>query len=84
MNRDSAKEGRSPQVFDLRDSGAIEQDADLILMLERPKDIDGNTKDDRIDLWVRKNRNGKCTFDEPIHLKGDDNYYNFNEIGYDD
>ena len=68
----------------MRDSGAIEQDADLVLMLERPKDIDGNTKDDRIDLWVRKNRNGKCTFDEPIHLKGDDNYYNFNEIGYDD
>lgn len=86
LNRDSAKEGRSPQVFDLRDSGAIEQDADLILMLERPKDIDGNTREDRIDLWVRKNRNGKCTFDEPIHLKGDENYYNFYELtsDYDD
>lgn len=79
LNRDSSKEGRSPQLFDLRDSGAIEQDGDVIIMLERPRDESGTTIDNRIDMWVRKNRNGKCNFDMPIRLTGNDSYSNFYE-----
>lgn len=55
LNRSSASEKRSPQLFDLRDSGSIEQDADIVLMLERASgDLDGK----EVNMWVRKNRQG--------------------------
>lgn len=80
LNRESAKEGRSPQLTDLRDSGAIEQDGDIIIMLERPRDETGATEEGKIDMWVRKNRNGKCNFDTPIHLVGNESYSMFYEL----
>lgn len=55
LNRASASEKRAPQLFDLRDSGSIEQDADIVLMLEKS---DANEGD--VDMWVRKNRQGKA------------------------
>ena len=79
LNRESAKEGRSPQLTDLRDSGSIEQDADIVIMLERPKDEFGNIKRDHIDLWLRKNRGGQCNFDNAIHLVGNSSYSDFKE-----
>lgn len=56
LNRASASENRSPQLFDLRDSGSIEQDADIVLMLERAGDEEGRD----VNMWVRKNRQGKA------------------------
>lgn len=79
LNRESAKEGRSPQLTDIRDSGAIEQDADIVLMLERPRDDMGEVIKDHIDLWMRKNRAGQCNFDNAIHLVGNESYANFHE-----
>lgn len=79
LNRESAKDGRSPQLYDLRDSGSIEQDADIVLMLERPRDDMGTTIENAIDMWVRKNRSGRCNFDTPIRLRGDETYSNFYE-----
>ena len=84
LNRASASEMRSPQLFDLRDSGAIEQDADLVLMLERTRTSDGDIVDNSIDLWIRKNRNGKCNFDSPIRLVGTGGFANFEEHGDED
>ena len=37
LNRDSERENRNPRLSDLRESGSIEQDADVVLMLHRPK-----------------------------------------------
>ena len=79
LNRESAKEGRSPQLTDLRDSGSIEQDADIVLMLERPRNDMGEVIPDHIDLWMRKNRAGQCNFDNAIHLVGNESYSNFRE-----
>ena len=79
LNRASASENRSPQLYDLRDSGSIEQDADIVIMLERPKNELGNIADNRIDMWIRKNRQGRCNFDNPISLKGNEYYTNFVE-----
>ena len=79
LSRESVRENRSPQLYDLRDSGAIEQDADIVVMLERSKDDMGAIIDNKIDMWIRKNRAGKCNFDNPIRLKGNEYYTNFAE-----
>ena len=79
LNRASASENRSPQLYDLRDSGSIEQDADIVIMLERPRNELGNIADNRIDMWIRKNRQGRCNFDNAISLKGNEYYTNFVE-----
>lgn len=58
LNREQAREGRSPELFDLRDSGSIEQDADVVLMLEQNyTDKAGRTFP--LVAWLRKNRGGK-------------------------
>ena len=73
LNRSSEKENRTPRLSDLRESGSIEQDADVVLMLSRPKDSDEKfqTAANAADLIVAKQRNGpvgdlKLTFLQEI------------------
>ncbi len=50
-----------PQLSDLRDSGAIEQDADIVLMLYRKDYYEENLSEDEMgitEVFVRKHRNG--------------------------
>ena len=58
MSRGAEKEGRAPQLSDLRDSGAIEQDADVVMCLHDPSKVDENLPKDEILLLLRKNRSG--------------------------
>ena len=60
LNRASEKENRAPKLADLRESGAIEQDADVVLMLARPRDADDKFQvaADTAELIVAKQRNG--------------------------
>ena len=60
LNRASEKENRPPRLSDLRESGAIEQDADVVLMLSRPKGADEQFQvaADEAELIVAKQRNG--------------------------
>ena len=54
------KEGK-PRLSDLRDSGSIEQDADVVMLLRRPCKYPGSHESDIKDLAVvdiAKNRNG--------------------------
>lgn len=57
---------KRPQLSDLRDSGSIEQDADVVMFLYRPDD------EDRVNhiLSIQKHRNG-ATGDIPLFFKGD-------------
>ncbi|MBC7820022.1 MAG: replicative DNA helicase [Planctomycetaceae bacterium] len=61
LNREVEKrDGGRPRLSDLRESGAIEQDADACWLLWRPhKDsADGSCRDDVARIDVAKNRNG--------------------------
>lgn len=55
---------KKPQLSDLRESGAIEQDADLVLFIYRPEyydlteDDSGNSTQGLAEIIVAKNRNG--------------------------
>lgn len=52
------REDKRPRMADLRESGAIEQDADLVLLLHRPEYYDLNDQPGIAELIVAKNRNG--------------------------
>lgn len=66
---------KRPKLSDLRESGAIEQDADVVLLLDRPATYDGDVANNPAQrpmakLIVAKHRNGKTgdvdlVFDEP-------------------
>jgi len=50
-----------PQLSDLRESGAIEQDADVVMMLYRKDYYDENVPEEEIgitEVYIRKHRNG--------------------------
>ncbi len=52
------REDRRPRMADLRESGAIEQDADLVLLLHRPEYYDPNDQPGIAELIIAKNRSG--------------------------
>ena len=82
-----------PQLSDLRESGAIEQDADMVMFLYRPEYYDITTNEmgenNRGETHVRiaKHRNGSL---ETIKLRAllhiqkfvEDDGGNFNPVGY--
>lgn len=55
---------KRPQLSDLRESGAIEQDADMVLFIHRPEyygyfeDEDGNSTKNIAEIIIAKHRNG--------------------------
>lgn len=57
LNRASEKEARPPRLSDLRDSGSIEQDADIVGLLHRDEDDIGRIQ--KVSLYVAKHRNGR-------------------------
>jgi replicative DNA helicase len=62
LRRESEREKRPPSLADIRESGAIEQDADIVMFLnpDREKEQDNPFKDEgeKVQLIVAKNRNG--------------------------
>jgi replicative DNA helicase len=58
--------GKKPQLSDLRDSGSIEQDADVVMFLWR--EDDDNSENMMLD--IAKHRNGPLK-SVPLHFKGD-------------
>jgi len=72
LNREVEREkGRTPRLSDLRESGAIEQDADVVGLLYRPtknEDDEPSSESDSeaINLLIAKQRNGPAN--EDVHL----------------
>lgn len=62
VNRDSekAEKRRPPALYDIRESGAIEQDADIVCLLYRSKEYFPNESDEnKYIIDIAKHRNGK-------------------------
>lgn len=52
------REDRRPRMSDLRESGALEQDADVVLLIHRPERYDPNDKPGVAEVQIAKQRNG--------------------------
>jgi replicative DNA helicase len=71
----SGLEGKRPQLSDLRESGSIEQDADMVCFIHRPEyyhlteDAQGNSLLGIAEIIIAKHRNG-ATADVQLKFKG--------------
>ena len=76
-------EGKRPQLSDLRESGAIEQDADIVCFIHRPEyykiyqDERGNDLRGLAEIIVAKHRNGAV---DDVRLRFVANYARFQNI----
>jgi replicative DNA helicase len=82
FNRDPARQNRRPELSDLRESGQLEQDADVVLF---PWSEDG-LKDQEVrgmKLYCAKQRNGSVGWEIPIDFDGEKQWF-FTEQLYRD
>lgn len=63
------REDKRPRLSDLRESGAIEQDADIVMFLHRPEAYDPEDRPGEADLIISKNRHGPIGTIELTWLK---------------
>lgn len=69
LNRVTDRTVGVPMLSDLRESGAIEQYADMIMFLWREKDANNHPCSDRV-LTVAKNRNGRAGSEMDLRFMG--------------
>ncbi len=83
LSREVDKASRRPRLADLRESGAIEQDADVVMFLHDPnrQEEEGDYKQEiaEIDLIVEKNRQGERS---TITLEWNPEILTFSETDY--
>jgi replicative DNA helicase len=70
-----------PQLSDLRESGAIEQDADVVLMLYREDYYEEDTdRQGLTDVFIRKHRNGPVGRVEMMFKKEQMRFYDIDKV----
>ncbi|MBI5133774.1 MAG: replicative DNA helicase [Candidatus Taylorbacteria bacterium] len=78
LNRAVESRGGKPRLSDLRDSGSIEQDADVVMFIHREKDESGDQARSReTTIMIEKHRNGPTG---EIQLVFDGNKTSFLEV----
>lgn len=83
----TGSEGKRPQLSDLRESGAIEQDADMVCFIHRPEyykifeDDKGNSLIGLAEIIIAKHRNG-ATGDVQLRFKNE--FARFQNVEEDD
>lgn len=79
LNRNPEQRGdKRPAVSDLRESGSLEQDADVVLLIHRPENTDGSPDEPPAEVIVGKNRSGPT---DTIELAFQGNYTRFANFG---
>ncbi|OGI83503.1 replicative DNA helicase [Candidatus Nomurabacteria bacterium RIFCSPLOWO2_01_FULL_36_10b] len=58
LSRAVESRGGKPRLSDLRDSGAIEQDADVVMFIHREKNDEGGGRQNNAEILIEKHRNG--------------------------
>jgi replicative DNA helicase len=58
LSRAVEQRGGKPRLSDLRDSGSIEQDADVVMFIHREADNDQGGKKEEAEILIEKHRNG--------------------------
>ena len=58
LSRAVESRGGKPRLSDLRDSGSIEQDADVVIFLHKERNEDGVGRSQITDVLIEKHRNG--------------------------
>jgi len=76
---DQGKVDHRPKLDDLRDSGAVEQDADTVLMLYREGYWDKNKENEGMEIWLSKLRQGKAN--RFVKVQYDDDTQSYRNIG---
>ncbi|MEA4911132.1 MAG: replicative DNA helicase [Oscillospiraceae bacterium] len=82
LSRSSEQQKRRPMLSDLRDSGSIEQDADIVLFLHRDLPQEGEQEQEvspEVMLIVAKNRHGETT---KLKLHWDGEHTTFTSMEY--
>ena len=64
------RQGHRPMMSDLRDSGQIEQDSDVVIFIQRRDYYDPNDKPGMAEMIVAKNRNGGSTPSLSLYFDG--------------
>jgi replicative DNA helicase len=72
-----SREDRRPRMADLRESGALEQDADVVLLLHRPDYYKAEDQPGVAELHIAKNRNGQTDTIKLTFLKNLTRFENF-------
>ncbi len=71
LNRETERrDSKKPQVSDLRESGSLEQDADVVILINRPKDRDEMGALPPAQIIVGKNRSGPTADDIELEFQG--------------
>ncbi len=58
LSRAVEQRGGKPRLSDLRDSGSIEQDADIVMFIHREADQDQGGRKEEAEILIEKHRNG--------------------------
>ena len=89
LNRSVETRGgnKRPQLSDLRESGAIEQDADIVMFIHRPEFL--GVQDDHgfpgeTDLIIAKHRNGQVCDVKMRFLSSEVKFVDYNDHPYDE
>ena len=71
LNRDiKDRKDKRPELWDLRDSGELEQDADAVVFLHREGRYDEEVPDDEIEFLCKKFRQGALWYEKLYLAKG--------------